>query len=148
MKKFEDDLRGIRGESVRRLDSSKEDRIEPIPGKDVTLSIDAQLQIRVQAALDPRTGLTSVQPWHTHSDALIIGEALPAAAVIIDVATGEVLAAASTPLPQDEKRNGRISMASETANINRAIEAAYPPVVANRVIGGYILRKLHHSVRI
>ena len=126
-KKFEDDLRGIRGESVRRLDSSKEDRIEPIPGKDVTLSIDAQLQMRVQAALDPRTGLTSVQPWHTHSDALIIGEALPAAAVIIDVATGEVLAAASTPLPQDQKFGGRTSMASETANINRAIEAAYPP---------------------
>ena len=126
-KKFEDDLRGIRGESVRRLDSSREDRIEPIPGKDVTLSIDAQLQMRVQAALDPRTGLTSVQPWHTHSDALIIGEALPAAAVIIDVATGEVLAAASTPLPQDQKFGGRTSMASETANINRAIEAAYPP---------------------
>ncbi|MFZ4643829.1 MAG: penicillin-binding transpeptidase domain-containing protein, partial [Phycisphaerales bacterium] len=80
-----------------------------------------------QAALDPRTGLTSVQPWHTHSDALSIGEALPAAAVIIDVATGEVLAAASTPLPQDQKFGGRTSMASETANINRAIEAAYPP---------------------
>ena len=126
-KKFEDDLRGIRGESIRRLDSSREDRIEPIPGKDVTLSIDAQLQIRVQAALDPRTGLTSVQSWHTHSDALSMGEALPAAAVIIDVATGEVLAAASTPLPQDQKFGGRTSMASETANINRAIEAAYPP---------------------
>ena len=125
--KFEDNLRGIRGESVRRLDSSKEDRIEPIPGKDVTLSIDAQLQMRVQAALDPRTGLTSVQSWHAHSDALSIGEALPAAAVIIDVATGEVLAAASTPLPQDQKFGGRTSMASETANINRAIEAAYPP---------------------
>lgn len=126
-KKFEDDLRGIRGESVRRLDSSQEDRTEPTPGKDVTLSIDAQLQMRVQAALDPRTGLTSVQSWHTHSDALSIGEALPAAAVIIDVATGEVLAAASTPLPQDQKRGGRSSMASETASINRAIEAAYPP---------------------
>ncbi len=126
-KKFEDDLRGIRGESVRRLDSSQEDRTEPTPGKDVTLSIDAQLQMRVQAALDPRTGLTSVQSWHTHSDALSIGDALPAAAVIIDVATGEVLAAASTPLPQDQTRGGRTSMASETASINRAIEAAYPP---------------------
>lgn len=47
--------------------------------------------------------------------------------MIIDVATGEVLAAASTPLPQDQKRGGRSSMASETASINRAIEAAYPP---------------------
>lgn len=126
-KKFEDDLRGIRGESVRRLDSLQEDRTEPTPGKDVTLSIDAQLQMRVQAALDPRTGLTSVQSWRTHSDALSTGDALPAAAVIIDVATGEVLAAASTPLPQDQKFGGRTSMASETANINRAIEAAYPP---------------------
>ncbi len=126
-RQFEDELRGIRGESSRRLDSLQEERTDPIPGKDVTLSIDAQLQMRVQAALDPRTGLTSVQSWHTHSDALAIGEALPAAAVIVDVATGEVLAAASTPLPQDQERSGRASMASETASINRAIEAAYPP---------------------
>lgn len=126
-RKFEDILRGERGKTSRRLDSLQEDRTEPIPGKNVTLSIDAQLQMRVQAALDPRTGLTSVQFWQKHSEALSIGEALPAAAVIFDVATGEVLAAASTPLPQDQLRGGRISMASETASINRAIEGRYPP---------------------
>ncbi len=126
-RQFEDQLRGSRGQSIRRLDSSTQERIEPVPGKDVTVSIDAELQLRVQAALDPRCGLTSVQSWHTHSDALSTGEALPAAAVIVDVATGEVLAAASTPLPGTRAASGRTPMGSESASINRAIEAAYPP---------------------
>jgi len=126
-RQFEDELRGFRGQASRRLDSTEEQRIEPIPGKDVRLSIDAQLQLRVQAALDPRTGLTTVQSWHSNSEALVSGDALPAAAVIVDVATGEVLVAASTPLPQDQPRGGRVSMASETAGINRALNAAYPP---------------------
>ncbi len=126
-RQFEDQLRGIRGRSTRHLDSSTIERIEPVPGHDVTVSIDAQLQLRVQAALDPRCGLTSVQSWHTHSDALPNGEALPAAAVIVDVQTGEVLAAASTPLPQDGLRAGKARMGSDSASINRAIDAAYPP---------------------
>ncbi len=126
-RRFEDQLRGSRGQSIRRLDSPQIDRVEPIPGTDVTLSIDAKLQLAVQAALDPRTGLTQVQPWHTHSEALPVGEPLPAAAVIVDVATGEVIAAASTPLPQDAQRGGRASMAIESASINRALDAAYPP---------------------
>lgn len=126
-RQFEDQLRGSRGQLIRRLDSSTQERIDPLPGRDVAVSIDAQLQLRVQAALDPRCGLTVVQPWRSHPEALTVGEALPAAAVIIDVATGEVLAAASTPLPTTRAAPGRAPMGSESANINRALEAAYPP---------------------
>ncbi len=126
-RQFEDRLRGLRGQSIRRLDSQVVERIDPVPGKDVTVTIDAQLQVRVQAALDVRCGLTAVQPWHTHSEALSLGDALPAAAVIVDVATGEVLAAASTPLPGAAPHGGRAAIGIESASINRALEAAYPP---------------------
>ena len=126
-RRFEDRLRGSRGQSTRRLDSATEERIEPVPGNNVTLSIDAQLQVRVQAALDPRSGLTCVQLWQSHSKSLDEHEPLPAAAVIVDVATGEVLAAASTPLPTSRKHTGRAPIGSESASINRALEAAYPP---------------------
>ena len=126
-RRFEDRLRGSRGQSTRRLDSATEERIEPVPGNDVTLSIDAQLQVRVQAALDPRSGLTCVQLWQSHSKSLQEHEPLPAAAVIVDVATGEVLAAASTPLPTSRKHTGRAPIGSESASIHRALEAAYPP---------------------
>ena len=128
-RQYEDELRGFRGQSVRRLDSSAEERLEPIPGNDVTLSIDAQLQVRVQAALDPRSGLTVVQPWHSHSEALNSGDALPAAAVIVDIQTGEVLAAASTPLPGAQGQSARWAVVTDasSASINRALEASYPP---------------------
>lgn len=126
-RQFEDELRGLRGHVVHRRDSNDEERIEPVPGHDVMVSIDAQLQMRVQAALDPRTGLTIVQPWQAHSDGLRAGDALPAAAVIVDIATGEVLAAGSTPLPQDQVDASRGALGRDGGRINRALEAAYPP---------------------
>jgi len=126
-RRFEDRLRGLRGRVIRRLATDQEERLEPVPGAHVQSSIDAALQLRVQAALDPRTGLTLVQPWHTSSDALVIGDALPAAAVVIEIATGEILAAATTPRAGDAARGGRPPMAMETAGIHRAFEAKYPP---------------------
>lgn len=126
-RQFEDTLRGSRGQVTRRLDTDEEDRIAPVPGQDVRVSIDAQLQARVQAAIDPRLGLTRVQGWQSHSEGLRIGDALPAAAVIVDVATGEVVAAASTPTPETVTRSGPLVVGAETASMNRALEGAYPP---------------------
>lgn len=126
-RQFEDELRGTRGQVMRRLDTEEEVRVEPIPGRDVRLSIDAQLEVRVQAALDPRLGLTRVQSWQSHSDVLRIGDALPAAAVIIEVATGEVLAAASTPTPEVVAMPGPFVVGAATASLNRALDGAYPP---------------------
>ncbi len=125
--RFEDELRGLRGQVTKHLDTAEEFRIDPKPGADVRVSIDAQLQARVQAALDPRLGLTQVQEWQSPKAPMSMGDALPAAAVIIEVATGEVLAAASTPTPDIAATSGSFVLAADDANLNRALKGAYPP---------------------
>ena len=126
-RRFEDDLRGLRGQVTRRLDTDEEDRTAPTPGADVRVTIDAQLQMRVQAALDPRLGLTRVQSWQSHSDGLRVGDILPAAAVIVDVASGDVLAAASSPRPEDGKGLNAFVLGADSSSMQRALEGAYPP---------------------
>ncbi|NRA58398.1 MAG: hypothetical protein HRU13_09835, partial [Phycisphaerales bacterium] len=91
-------LRGLRGVRVRRLDTGAQEVIEADHGRDVTLTIDAQLQARIAAAMSPQVGLTISQDWHsgfgTRRDT---GQPLSGAAVVIDIETGEVLALVSTP---------------------------------------------------
>jgi len=93
---FETALRGKRGEIVRQLDTDRTTRHDPTPGRDVALSIDVRLQARVQAVLTPRVGLTQVQPWFSQEQERH-GQPLNAAAVVMDVSTGQVLAAVSMP---------------------------------------------------
>jgi penicillin-binding protein 2 len=93
---MEEVLRGRRGQVVRYLDTGSQDRIEPVRGKDVTLTIDARLQARIMALMDPRLGLMKRQEWHG-SDFGPVGEPLCGAAVVLDVESGEVLAAVSVP---------------------------------------------------
>ncbi len=98
----EDRLRGLRGRVTQRLDSNQEQRTEPIAGRDVTLTVDIQLQARIQAIMDPDLGLTRVQPWHASqppTDPLHpqLGQPLNGAAVVLDVAQSQVLAAVSMP---------------------------------------------------
>jgi len=94
---FESALRGKRGEIVRQLDTDQRTRYEPTPGRDLALSIDIRLQARVQAILEPEVGLTTVQPWFARDAEQRVGEKLNAAAVVMDVSTGQVLAAVSMP---------------------------------------------------
>lgn len=104
---FEDSLRGVRGRVVMRIDSGAEERTPPEPGRDVELSIDIVLQARLEALLDPRVGLTQRQVWHDaasadadeHAGGLAFGTPLAAAAVVVDVDLGEILACASWPPP-------------------------------------------------
>ena len=78
---YEDWLRGRRGELRTRLDTEQAERIEPVRGKDLRLTIDAELQARVQAVLNPRLGLTRVQPWqHGEKGSLPDGSPLASAA--------------------------------------------------------------------
>jgi penicillin-binding protein 2 len=130
----EDSLRGLRGFVRRRVDTGSEERVEPVPGRDVTLSIDAALQARVQAAIDPRLGLTRVQQWHAgwrdgkpRQGPMPAGEPLAAAAVVIDIDTGDVMAMASTPTPSmaDEMDDG--GRARRDPFIDRAAGGIYPP---------------------
>jgi penicillin-binding protein 2 len=95
-------LRGLRGRVTTRVDAGAADLLGAQAGNDVMLSIDAMLQARVQALLDPAVGLARVQPWHgvkgtPGGPTLDVGEPLYGAAVVLDVATGDLLAAVSTP---------------------------------------------------
>lgn len=96
-------LRGQRGRVVEHLDTMQQDRTEPVAGNAAQLSIDIALQARIQAILDPAMGLMQVQPWQRKfaADDLPtmpqLGQRLNGSAVVLDVATGQVLAAVSQP---------------------------------------------------
>lgn len=127
-------LRGLRGVVERHRSTGDERTTPPLPGDDVRLTIDAALQARVAAALEPQLGLTRVQPWHGSTEA-DVGEVLSGAAVVLDIDTGDILAMVSTPAPRTIHTQ---AMAGDDTDpqprgwspdpiVNRAIAAAYPP---------------------
>lgn len=132
---MEDRLRGFRGLRRTNLQTRAVEHRAAVPGEDVRLTIDIQLQARVRAILDPRTGLTRVHPWH-QNEHLPAGEELDAAAVVLDIPTGEILAMVSMPEPP---RDGDWSsrgldgealeryLAVRTPFVNRAVGKPYQP---------------------
>lgn len=85
-------LRGSRGRLTRKLGETEAMQdAAPIPGKDVTITIDIVLQKQIQAAFEKATipGPTRNDPPEVHE--------MHGAAVVIDVATGEVRAMVSYP---------------------------------------------------
>lgn len=121
-------LRGLRGLVREELDTGATIRTPHERGRDVRLTIDAALQARVQALLDPRCGLTTVQVWHKNAT-VGVGQALAGAAVVLDVDTGEVLALASSPGPTREpgSTNRVVEDPLLSPYRNRAAAEAYPP---------------------
>lgn len=141
---METTLRGLRGERIRQLDKGTSRELPATNGQDVTLTIDAVFQARVQAVMSPGTsgvGLGSVQPWNeskpTMSDGTPnpahrpIGTDLHGAAVVLDIDSGEVLAMVSTPtfLRSQLGIEGStvFDLAAGGAFLNRAIARPYPP---------------------
>jgi penicillin-binding protein 2 len=125
-------LRGLRGLQTRRLDSGERIFLQPVRGKDAQLTIDIQLQARVQALLSRELGLAVVQPWHLQeSPTQAIGEVLNGAAVVLDVDTGDVLAMVSTPTyTRVDVRENPESVYNDAVNtpyVNRAVAKPYPP---------------------
>lgn len=132
---FEDTLRGLRGTSSLRLDTGERSETAAAPGKDVRLTIDIDLQARVQALMTPSVGLAVVQPWHQGSGAgqttLPVGTPLNGGAVVLSIESGEILAMVSTPsftraeLKDDAERvfTDRV----DQAWVNRCVQAPYPP---------------------
>lgn len=125
-------LRGLRGLTVRRLDTGEQRVEQPEPGRDIRLTLDAMLQARVQAAMDPRLGLARVQPWHGEpTEWMPIGTPLNGAAVVLDIDTGEILAMVSTPeLDRDTLATDPESIFADQLDapwVNRVIEKPYPP---------------------
>ena len=130
-------LRGTRG---RRIIDRTTDKpipalgVDPVPGRDVTLSLDIQLQARIQALLshDKRIGLMRRQRWHYRGiPDEVLGEPLNGAAVVMDIATGEVRAAVSVPnVSRAEMRGGyrRTEGDADHAQLwNRPVQMPYPP---------------------
>ncbi len=131
----ESTLRGSRGAVRTRLDTGEAERVDPVAGRTLELTIDASLQARVQAALDPRLGLTRVQGFHAplgddgeqHHGPMPEGTALASAAVVIDVDRGEVLAAASWPTLAEGERLTPADRERLQPGVDRAADAMYPP---------------------
>lgn len=126
----EDDLRGLRGLERRRLDTGEVTSIDRAPGRDVQITLDAVLQARVAAILSPEAGLAVVQPWQNNR-ALPLGTPLPAAAVVLEVDSGDVLAMVSTPgFTRRELREEPQRIFGDEAGmpaLNRAIARPYAP---------------------
>lgn len=131
----ENRLRGLRGVRTENLQSGAVEERAPVPGEDLRLTLDIQLQARVRAILDPALGLTTVQAWHQNQD-LPAGTELDAAAVVLDIGTGEVLAMVSMPeAPRDgdwsrrglEGETLERYLAIHTPYVNRAFGKPYQP---------------------
>lgn len=133
---LEEQLRGLRGQRTEQLQTGEITALAPAPGRDVQLTIDVELQARIRAAMDPSIGLARVQPWH-HNESLSVGTHVYGGAVVLDIATGEILALVSTPgTPRDGDwsklgltRPDQVELFGKVFHpeIHRAIAKPYPP---------------------
>ncbi|MEM9414294.1 MAG: penicillin-binding transpeptidase domain-containing protein [Planctomycetota bacterium] len=128
---MEDTLRGARG--LRRVHvDSQDDESMPVAGRDVVLSIDILLQAHIQAIMSPELGLMRTQPWHSGDvPEHLIGNPLNGAAVVIDIASGDILAAVTMPAaPRALLEDDPALLWEDPINepmVNRAISRPYPP---------------------
>lgn len=124
-------LRGLRGQTIQHLDTGVVEETPATPGRDVRLTIDIALQARIQALMSPELGMAFVQPWHGGKSQLPEGTALNGAAVVIDVANGEILAMVSTPtFTREQVQNDPDMVFRDPLNnpwANRACNVPYPP---------------------
>ena len=104
-------LRGSRGLQQKDSDGNLVlgENLAPIAGQDLHLTIDIELQADLEKALAEGS------------------KDSPAAAVVIDIATGEVLAMASTPLLGRADSIPPFSVKGDYPWMNRCVEAIYPP---------------------
>ena len=92
---------------------------------------DPELQAQVQAIMSPQFGLMTVLPWHLKTDDAPerLGERYNGAAVVIDVASGDVLAAVSMPdAPRDLLAEDSALLWNDLVNqpmVNRAVAVPY-----------------------
>lgn len=110
-------LRGKRGEILYNFDRQFIGRTERQFGTDVTLTLDIELQQRIERYL------TDCQSNDKNCKA-------PSAAIVIDVATGDILALASVPVfDLNRVRYDYETLAADPNKplINRAIYEIYPP---------------------
>ena len=118
-------LRGKDGSRYYRVDAygreiDTEEFVEPVPGRDLILTIDANIQNLVWNALGERAG----------------------AAIVIKPASGEVLAMVSNPsfnpnlfyTKYSQEAFKAVSLHPHSPFINRAIQSSYPPASTFKII--------------
>jgi penicillin-binding protein 2 len=135
-KSQEQRLRGVLGDRVRdNITGDTTEFTEPKPGRDVELSLDIFLQARIAALMshDSRIGLMRRQQFHERRDltAEQLGQPLNGAAVVMDVATGQIRAAVSVPpLTRQMLDEDYDKLRHDFVNLplmNRPIGATYQP---------------------
>ncbi len=128
---YEDALRGLRGQTVLHRDTGLVEETDAEPGQSVRLTLDIALQARIQALMSPEVGLAMVQPWHGGKSELSEGTPLNGAAVVLDVASGEILAMVSTPtFTREQVQSDPDLVFRDPVNnpwANRACNVPYPP---------------------
>jgi penicillin-binding protein 2 len=128
-------LRGARGVIERDLERQSESRLEPTQGLDAELTIDIRLQSRIQSLFAPESRLARIEQYqrgfdpegNPKSGPLPLGYQLDGAVVVLEIATGEILAAVSSPTLADGALMTPERRAQEHPEIFRAIEGVYPP---------------------
>lgn len=128
-------LRGTRGRILSDYGRQTLERSEPVPGRDVYLTIDLELQQHVLAVLEEAV---RGDPKKNPPGGLPLGFRAGAAAVVIDVATREIRALVSYPtypyesfgLDYDDLRRDRRRLPLTF----RPVQAVYPPGSTCKVI--------------
>jgi penicillin-binding protein 2 len=128
-------LRGTRGKVTSDLRAGTEARVDAQPGLDIELTIDIDLQARLHGLLMPEVGLARIEQYQLgwESDGtpkrgpLPVGTELKGAIVVLDVETGEILAAVSSPTLADGRAMSRDDRARELPSMFRPFEGVYPP---------------------
>lgn len=156
---FEDQLRGLRGVRVEQMQTREVREMEPEIGQDLRLTIDVMLQARIRALIDPRLGLTRVQDWHDNPrpEVMGIGTELGAGVIVLEVATGEILAMVTGPTPPRDGDWARLGVTSDEQRayfekvhspyINKAIAKPYPPgsVAKALILCGAAAHDVYHA---
>lgn len=138
-------LRGSRGQRVLHLDTGQETIQPTVAGNDVHLTVDMQLQMRMQAIMsqDPAIGLMRSQTWHhsgyepgTNRQIPAPGDALNGAAIVLDIDNGEVVGAVSVPgISINDLEQRSVEIYSDFANLSmmfRPVAYRYEPGSTNK----------------
>jgi penicillin-binding protein 2 len=127
-------LRGSRGRIERSITTGDVlDRIEPKPGEDIRTTIDIELQERIEAAFNK----VSFKPY---KDAPREELKMPGAAVVIELATGEIRALVSQPgfdlNDYDHMYPALLADVYNRPMMNRATQFALEPGSTMKVVVG------------
>lgn len=131
----ESTLRGGRGMRVLdRVTGQPLEEVRPKRGSDVQVTLDIYLQARIEALMshDAGLGLMRRQPWHARDISPdVLGDALNGSAIVMDVDTGEILAAVSVPgISRRQLREQWRTLAEDEKNLplwNRPVKMPYEP---------------------